>query len=103
MSLICKNKHVYAVPHKVVAKKIVEESDSDGYPVQRYENVDLLSHKAVETPEVSNYSLEAQLATNQPIKRISTISLEPDEISVNQLNQLSEQFEKVRELQTKDE
>ena len=96
MSLICKNKHVYAVPHKVVQKKIVEESDVDGYPVQRYENVNLLSHKLVDTPDVSNFSLETQLAANKPIKRISTISLEPDEISVNQLNQLSEQFAKAK-------
>lgn len=103
MSLICKNKHIYAVPHKVVCKKIVEEADADGYPVQRYENVNLLSHKVVETPDVKNFSLETQLAANQPIKRISTISLEPDEISVNQLSQLSDQFEKVRESQTKND
>lgn len=101
MSLICKNRHVYAVPHKVVCKKIVEEADADGYPVQRYENVNMLSHKAVETPDVSNFSLETQLAANQPIKRISTISLEPDEISVSQLSQLAERFEEARENQTK--
>lgn len=103
MSLICKNKHVYAVPHVVVTKKIIEESDKDGYPVQRYENVNMLSHRAVDTPDVSNFSLETQLASNQPIKRISTISLEPDEISVNQLSQLAERFEEAKEKQIKTE
>lgn len=103
MSLICKNRHCYAVPHKVVVKKIVEEADKDGYPVQRYEEQSMLTHKLVESVPYTKFSLETQLASNQPIKRISTLALEPDEISQNQLNQLAERFDEAREKATKTE
>ena len=97
MSLICKNKHFYSVPHKVVSRKVIEELDEDNYPVQRFEDVDMLSHKAVDSISYSNFSLETQLAANQPIKRVSCLTLEPTEISQHQLKQLAKRFDDARE------
>lgn len=97
MPLKCKCKHVYAVPHQVVSKKLVEEVDADNYPVERYEDVNLLTHQEIETPHYRNYLLDAQLAANQPIKRVNTLTLEPTEISQSQLNQLAYRFDKARE------
>jgi len=83
-----KCKHVYAVPHKVVVRKVVEEVAEDGLPCQRYEKVNLLTPKQVDSIPYHNFDLETQVATNQPIKRINTVSLEPSEISSSQLSQL---------------
>lgn len=84
-----KNVHPYAVPHVCVGRKTIEEVDEDGLPVQRIEDVDLLQHKLIETAPYSNFSLKAQVACNQPIKRISTLTLNQDELSGYQMEQLS--------------
>lgn len=83
------NKHCYAVPHVCVGRKTIEEADEDGLPVQRIEDVDMLQHKLIETAPYSHYSLKAQIASNQPIKRINTLTLNHDELSGYQMQQLS--------------
>lgn len=94
-----KCRHHYACPHKVVVKKMVEEVDEIGLPVQRYEDVNLLTSKQINTMPFDNYSLEAQLATNQPIKRVSTLTMDMQELSTNQLQQLENMAEDARQQQ----
>lgn len=83
-----KSNHVYAVPHTCVCRKVIEEIADDGLPCQYYDDVNLLTHKELETPPYTHYSLESQVAANQPIKRVSTLTMEPSELSQNQLQQL---------------
>lgn len=91
-----KCRHVYAVPHKVVVRKIVEEVDEAGFPCQRYENVNLLTSQQLESVPYTRYSLESQVASNQPIKRINTVNLEPTELGPSHMAQLEYAFEKAK-------
>ena len=81
---ICK----YSVPHYVVTKRIVETLASDGLPCQSYEEVIMLTNDSLNTPPASVFSLESQIASGQSIKRVSTYTLEPNELSMNQIRQL---------------
>lgn len=94
-----KNSHCYSIPHKCSINKIIEELAEDGLPCQRYECVNLLTHKELETPRFTCFSLEAQVASNQPIKRVSTVTMDMQELSMNQLSQLDNlvQVERVRQ------
>lgn len=83
-----KNMIKYSVPHYVVTKRIVETLASDGLPCQSYEEVNLLTNDSLNTPPSSVFSLESQIASGQQIKRVSTFTLEPTELSMNQLRQL---------------
>lgn len=83
-----KSTHCYSIPHICSVNKITEEVAEDGLPCQRYERVNLLTHKELETPRYTVFSLEAQVASNQPIKRINTVTLDMQELSTNQLSQL---------------
>lgn len=83
-----KSTHCYSIPHKCSLNKIIEEVADDGLPCQRYERVNLLTHKELETPRYTVFSLEAQVASNQPIKRINTVTMDMQELSMNQISQL---------------
>lgn len=91
--------HTYAIPHRVTLNKVVEVIASDGLPAQSYEPVNKLTHEALETPPASVFSLEAQIASNQPIRRINTLTMEPDELSCNQIAQLDSMNEDFKQEQ----
>ena len=83
-----KSVHTYSIPHRVVVNKVVEVIAEDGLPAQSLEPVNKLTHDALETPPYRVFSLESQVAANQPIRRVSTLTLEPDELSQNQMEQI---------------
>lgn len=88
-----KSTHTYSIPHCVVVNKVVEVIADDGLPAQSFEPVNKLTHDALETPPYRVFSLESQVAANQPIRRVSTCTLEPDELSQNQMNQVEAMYE----------
>lgn len=83
-----KNLCRYSVPHFCSTKRIVETLADDGLPARSYEIVNLLTNDSLNTPPSSVFSLESQIASGQSIKRVSTYTLEPQELSMNQLKQL---------------
>lgn len=78
----------YCTSCRVVSRQRLETEEGI-----RYEEVNKLDSKFIDTPEYTNFSLEAQVAAGQPLKRVNTSVMDCDIPSERAINELSNAVE----------
>ena len=82
----------YCNSYKMLTKQRVETPEG-----VRYELVDRLSKEQLETPPVDVYSLESQVASGQPLKRVNTAVLDADIPSETAINAIAAAVQQIKD------
>ena len=82
----------YCTSCRIVSRQRIETEEG-----VRFEDVNKLDSKYIDTPEYSNFSLEAQVASGQPLKRVNTCTMDCDIPSERAINELSNAVEAAKQ------
>lgn len=85
-----KQKVRYAAKYSIPIKNYTEELDEYGLTIRRECIVEGLNPKVVGTPPVENFSLDTLVKSGQPLRRIPTDVMTPNEFSEFDLERIAE-------------